>query len=195
MLELGSFDDARRKVLAEAQSRLAGIKRVVAEPYESIDAAMTALSTVRRQAQEYLNQIQHEQMMIAAAEWLVRHSAGGVPLRWLWNPRHSGDRGGPDLVGLEGDAMRVCAEVSAQEDAVGVVDAQMRRALIRLAGQEGRRFYFVRTVSMKRRAVTKIVKAGWDIAVVHITLQPDLPGLVQNAPLASLAATRSAVAR
>jgi hypothetical protein len=195
MLELGSFDDARRKVLADAQRTLAGIKRVVAEPTDSIDATMAVLSTVRRQAQEYLNQIQHEQMIIGAAEWLVRHGVAGVPLRWLWNPRQSGDRSGPDLVGLEGDATRVCAEVGAQEDAVGVVDAQMRRALAKLTEMEGRRFYFVRTASMKRRAVTKIVKAGWDIAVVQIALQPDLPGFIQGVPLTSLAATRGADAR
>jgi hypothetical protein len=195
MLELGSFDDARRKVLADAQRTLAGIKRVVAEPTDSIDATMAVLSTVRRQAQEYLNQIQHEQMIIGAAEWLVRHGVAGVPLRWLWNPRQSGDRSGPDLVGLEGDAARVCAEVGAQEDAVGVVDAQMRRALAKLTEMEGRRFYFVRTASMKRRAVTKIVKAGWDIAVVQIALQPDLPGFIQGVPLTSLAATRGADAR
>lgn len=195
MLELGSLDDARRKVLADAQRTLAGIKRVVAEPTDSIDATMAVLLTVRRQAQEYLNQIQHQQMIISAAEWLVRHGVAGVPLRWLWNPRQSGDRSGPDLVGLEGDVTRVCAEVSAQEDAVGVVDAQMRRALTRLTEMEGRRFYFVRTVSMKRRAVTKIVKSGWDIAVVQIALQPDLPGLIQSAPLTSLAIARVADAR
>jgi hypothetical protein len=65
-------------------------------------------------------------------------------------------------------AARICAEVNALEEPVGVIDAQMRRALAKLAALDGRRYYFVRTSSMKRRAVTKVLKAGWDIAVVQV---------------------------
>lgn len=163
------------------------MKRALDEPAESIDDTVELLTRIRRQAQDHLNHIQHQQMIVCAAEWLVRHGVAGVPLRWLWNPTQSGERGGPDLVGLEADDVRVCAEVSAVDEPVGVVDTQMRRALTKLAAMEGRRFYFVRTVSMKRRAVTKVVKGGWDIAVVQIALQPDLSMLPQGSPRLSLA--------
>ena len=87
-----------------------------------------------------------------------------------------------------GETIRVCAEVNALEEPVGVIDAQMRRALARLATLEGRRFYFVRTASMKRRAVTKVVKAGWDIAVVQIPTGALGPSLAFGGTLTSLAA-------
>jgi len=186
MLELGSFDDARRRVLAEAQKTLAGLNQLMSEPAESIDDTVELLTGIRRQVQEHLNHIQHQQMIVCAAEWLVRHSVAGVPLRWLWNPRQSGERSGPDLVGLEGEVVRVCAEVNAVDEPIGVVDSQMRRGLTRLAAMEGRRFYFVRSVSMKRRAVTKVVKDGWDIAVVQIALQPE-PRLLPRVSAFSLA--------
>jgi hypothetical protein len=185
MLELGSFDEARRGVLADAQRALAGIKRVAAEPAESIATTIAVLTGVRKQAQDCLHQIQHRQMIISAAEWLVRQRTGGESLRWLWNPR-STDHEAPDLVGLEGNAVCICAEVNALEEPVGVIDAQMRRALAKLAAMEGRRFYFVRTASMKRRAVTKVVKAGWDVAVVQISPQPELIATSRGVPLGSL---------
>jgi hypothetical protein len=171
MLELGTFEEARTKVLADAQRLLAGIRRVVAEPIDTVEAGLAVLTNVRKQAHEHLSQIQHEQMIVCAAEWLVNHGIATASTHWRWNPRHSSDHAGPDLLGLEGDAVRLCAEVNALEEPVGVIDAQMRRALTKLAALQGRRFYFVRTASMKRRAVTKVVKGGWDIAVVQLALQ------------------------
>jgi len=103
-LNSGSFDDARRKVLADARKSLTSLNRVMAEPAESIDDTVELLTGVRRQVQEHLNHIQHQQMIVCAAEWLVRHGVAGGALRWLWNPRQSGERGAPDLVGLEGEA-------------------------------------------------------------------------------------------
>ncbi len=189
MLELGTFEEARSKVLANAERLLAGVRRVVAEPIESIDSGIAVLTSLRRQTHEHLSQIQHEQMIVCAAEWLVNHGIAGPALHWQWNPRHATDHAGPDLLALEGAAVRLCAEVNALEEPVGVIDAQMRRALSKLAAMQGRRFYFVRTASMKRRAVTKVLKAGWDIAVVQIPLQPVAPSLPLAMPLTSLATT------
>jgi hypothetical protein len=174
MVELGTFEDARRQVLANAQRQLASLKRALADPVESVDAASALLSSLRRQAHEHLNQIQHEQLIVAAAEWLVAHGVAGATTLWHWNARSRSDHAGPDLMGSEDGVVRVCAEVNALEEPVGVIDAQMRRSLARLASLDGRRFYFVRTTSMKRRAVTKVVKAGWDVAVVQVSSQVSL---------------------
>ncbi|HTN49784.1 MAG TPA: hypothetical protein VMK32_10170 [Burkholderiaceae bacterium] len=187
MLELGTFEDARRRVLSNAERMLLGVKRVVAEPIDSVEGGIALLSSVRKQAHEHLNQIQHEQMIVCAAEWLLQHGVATAATRWLWNPRHGADHAAPGLLGKEGDTVRVCAEVNALEEPVGVIDAQMRRGLARLAAIEGRRFYFVRTASMKRRAVTKVVKTGWDIAVVQLSLRSAGPTLALGAPLTSLA--------
>lgn len=175
MVELGTFEDARRQVLGNVQRQLAGLRRVLAEPVETVEAAALLLGSLRRQAHEHLNQIQHEQLIVAAAEWLVAHGAGSADTIWHWNPRSRADHAGPDLMGSECGVVRVCAEVNALEEPVGVIDAQMRRALAKLASLDGRRFYFVRTTSMKRRAVTKVVKAGWDVAVVQVSAQASLP--------------------
>lgn len=190
MLELGTFEEARSKVLANSQRLLAGIRRVVAEPIDTVEAGIAVLTNVRKQAHEHLSQVQHEQMIVCAAEWLVNHGIANAATHWRWNPRHSSDHAGPDLLGLEGDTVRLCAEVNALEEPVGVIDAQMRRALSKLAALQGRRFYFVRTASMKRRAVTKVVKAGWDIAVVQVPLQP----ATASPPLALSLTTLTAVA-
>jgi hypothetical protein len=186
MQDLGSFEDARCSVLADAQKTLAGIRSAAAQATESVAATIAVLTGVRKQAQDCLHQIRHQQMIVSAAEWLVRHRAGDESLRWLWNPR-SADRGAVDLVGLEGDAVAVCAEVNALEEPVSVSDTQMRRSLLKLAAMNGRRFYFVRSASMKRRAVTKVVKAGWDIAVVQIAAQWELPSTAHAVSLVSLA--------
>jgi hypothetical protein len=175
MVELGTFADARSQVLANTQRLLAALKRALNEPVASVDEGVLLLGSVRRQAHEHLNQIQHEQLIVAAAEWLVAHGVGTRDTIWHWNPRSRSDFGGPDLMGSDGGVLRICAEVNALEEPVGVIDAQMRRALAKLASLDARRFYFVRTTSMKRRAVTKVVKAGWDIAVVQVAAQPALP--------------------
>ena len=68
--------------------------------------------------------------------------------RWQWSPRSGGDAQ-LDLVGRDGDSIVACAQVAAAEEPGGMVDAQMRRALARLAASDGRRHYFVRTAAMK----------------------------------------------
>ena len=191
MLELGTFEEARSKVLANAQRLLAGIRRIVAEPVDTVEAGIVVLTNVRKAAHEHMSQVQHEQMIVCAAEWLLNHGIATAAVRWQWNPRHSSDHAGPDLLGLEGDTVRICAEVNALEEPVGVIDAQMRRALTKLAALQGRRFYFVRSSSMKRRAVTKVVKAGWDIAVVQMPLQSATAKLPPALTLTSLAAATS----
>jgi hypothetical protein len=187
MLELGSFEDARRKVLANSQRLLLGVKRAVAEPIDSVDAGLSMLASLRRQAHDGLIHIQRDQMIICAAEWLVTHGVASSATCWHWNPRTSAEPAGPDLIGRDGDAATICAEVAASEEPVGVIDAQMRRALAKLASMDGRRFYFVRSVSMKRRAATKVIKAGWDIAVVQIALLTSVQPAPAAVPLTSLA--------
>src|SRR4029453_13888834 len=105
--------------------------RGVAEPIESIDAGMSLLSSLRKQAHEHLHQIQHEQMIVCAAEWMANHDVGSPAIRWGRNPRHSNDHASPSLIGMENDEVRVSAEISAMEEPVGVIDAQMRRTLTR----------------------------------------------------------------
>jgi hypothetical protein len=169
MVELGTFAEARSQVLANAQRQLQALRRALAATVESVEEGALLLGSVRRQAHEQLNQLQHEQLIVTAAEWLVAHGIGSADTVWHWTPRSRSDHAGPDLMGSAAGGARIVAEVNALEEPVGVIDAQMRRALAKLAALDGRRYYFVRTSSMKRRAVTKVLKSGWDIAVVQVT--------------------------
>jgi len=134
-------------------------------------------------------------MIVCAAGVLVRHGVAGVPLRVALESRVSpASRAAPDLVGLEGEAVRVCAEVSAVDEPVGVV-GHADAAWADTARRDGRASLLLRAVvSMKRRAVTKVVKGGWDIAVVQIALQPETQLLPRVSALslagASLAGNR-----
>jgi hypothetical protein len=161
------FEHARRELLADVQRRLLMLQRMNSEPVESIDDAMTRLHLLRRQALDDLNEIQRDYLLVLAAEWLVAHGMAAASTRWQLKPR-AGGADLPPLVGRDGDIVTISAEVNASDEPIGAIDAQMRRVLFRLSTMPGRRFYFVRSASMKRRAVTKVIKAGWDVAVVQL---------------------------
>lgn len=181
MRELGSFEEAHGRALAGAQRLVAGVQRVVAEPVDSVADGIALLASLRKLAHDQLMVLQREQMIIGAAQWLVRNGMAGAGTRWQWSPRPGGDAQ-LDLVGRESDSIVACAQVAAAEEPGGMVDAQMRRALARLAASDGRRHYFVRTAAMKRRAATRVAKEGWDIAVVQLA-----------APLTSMVDERAAL--
>jgi hypothetical protein len=62
----------------------------------------------------------------------------------------------------------VSAEASTSEKPKGILDSRMRKTLERLSRMDGRRFYFVSTDEMVKRAETKIRKAKWPIKVVKV---------------------------
>lgn len=181
MRELGSFDEAHGRALAGAQRLVAGVQRVVAEPVDSVADGIALLASLRKLAHDQLMVLQREQMIIGAAQWLVKNGMADPGTRWQWSPRSGGDAQ-LDLIGHDGERVVACAQVAAAEEPGGMVDAQMRRALSRLAASDGRRHYFVRTAAMKRRAATRVAKEGWDIAVVYLA-----------APLTTMADARAAL--
>ncbi len=169
------FAQARHELLADVQRRLHALQHLSSEPVDSIEDALVRLQLLRRQALDDLNEIQRDHLLVLAAEWLVAHGIATASIQWQLKPRP----GGADLsqlVGREADAVTICAEVNPAEEPAGAIDAQMRRELFRLSAMPGRKFYFVRSATMKRRAVTKVIKAGWDVAVVQ---------LAHDGPLAS----------
>lgn len=181
MRELGSFEEAHGRVLAGAQRLVAGVQRVVAEPVDSVADGIALLASLRKLAHDQLMVLQREHMIIAAAQWLVKNGLADPATRWQWSPR-PGSETPLDLIGRAGERVVASAQVAAAEEPGGMVDAQMRRALARLAASDGRRHYFVRTATMKRRAATRVAKEGWDIAVVQLA-----------APLTTMAGERAAL--
>jgi len=168
MQTLGSFDDAHAKVLRDTQHCLSLINRLSATECASVEAGIAILDRLRREAYEDLNQIQHEHLIVSAAEWLERNLNLGPGLTWSWNPRQTGDNTEPDLRGTRSGTVVLSAEVTTSERPVGTIETRMKSTLAKLAEMDGLRYYFVRSSSMAQRATTKVTKAGWQITVVNL---------------------------
>lgn len=166
MDRLGPFNEAHQKVLADAKRSLDTIRRLSSLPCESTEASIDVLRRLRQETYEDLNQIQHEHLIIRAAEWLSASSAASNEVAWFWNPRQTGDSSEPDLRGMLSGRVEVSAEVTTSERPVGTIDTRMQQTLAKLARMDGKKFYFVRTGDMRQRAATKAAKGGWAIEVV-----------------------------
>ncbi|HQR76602.1 MAG TPA: hypothetical protein PLR35_09265 [Burkholderiaceae bacterium] len=158
---------------------------------ESIQDGVAQLTALREQAYDNLVQLQRAQLIVRAAEWLLEHDLGNTDTRWQWNPRRPADQDEPDLQGSAGERIIVSAMVAASHLADSALDARLRRSLSKLASLPGKKFLFVDTTSLKRRAVTRILLASWDISVVQIALR-DAPAASATRTLTSFPAGASA---
>lgn len=114
------------------------------------------------------HQIQHEHMILLAADWLIREGRCDARTEWSWNPRQTGDNTEPDLRGCLDGAITVSAEITTSKKPDGVIATRMAGTLQKLSQMQGALFYFVRTDSMSNRARTKTKKAQWPIEVVRL---------------------------
>lgn len=165
---LGTFADARVKVLADVQRFLRTVQRVVATPISDVESGIAVLKQVRGETYEDLNQIQHEFMIVCAAEWLVTQKRCPTDTLWSWNPRQTGPADEPDLRGEHGGIVVSSAEITTSVSPRGLIDSRMQSTLRKLSTMAGERFYFTASPSMCRRAQTKILKGGWQIEAVHL---------------------------
>src|SRR5262245_17865127 len=97
MNNLGTFAEARRKVLADVQRFLTTVREISAMSIRTPEAGIATLALLRRETYEDLNQIQHEYMIVCAADWLVQKARCPADTNWLWNPRQTGNDTEPDL--------------------------------------------------------------------------------------------------
>lgn len=170
MDRLGTFADASNKVLADIQRCIARVQALSAQPFETASAGVGVLQALRRETYEDLNQIQHEHLILRAAQWLLAENICRTDTEWFWNPRQTGNHEEPDLRGVEGAQVVVSAEITTSERPQGVIDTRMQRTLAKLARTEGAKFYFVCTEAMRQRASIKIAKAGWPIQAVALAV-------------------------
>ncbi len=183
MLELGTLDDARRKILNDARRAVLAVRRIESPPVESIQDGIAQLTALREQACDSLAQIQRAQLIVRAAEWLLAHDLDDLEARWHWNPRRPADQDEPDLQGSSGEQVVVSAMVAASQLADSAIDARLRRALARLASMPGRKFLFVDTSALKRRAATRVLLASWEIRVVQIAAHDAAVGGPAGTPI------------
>jgi hypothetical protein len=174
MERLDIFHDARRKVLVDAARLLATVQRVAATPVVTVEGGIAVLKKLRAEVYEDLNQIQHEFMVICAAEWLLAHERCPPDTIWSWNPRQTGRGDEPDLCGEHGGTVVISAEITTSVEAKGKIDSRMRDTLRKLSSMIGQRFYFTASPAMCQRARTKILKGGWSIEAVYLTAAEDV---------------------
>lgn len=173
MLELGTLEEARSKILENAQRAVLAVRRLEGVP-ESIADGITQLTVLREQAHESLTHIRRAQLIVRAAEWLLAHDYGNSATRWQWCPRRASDPAEPDLQGGDG-TVTLSAMVVATCATEGSGETQLRRSLAKLSTMPGKKFLFVDTTALKRRAVTRVLMTSWDISVVQIA-EPDAAG-------------------
>lgn len=170
MNPIGTFDEAHRKVLADIRRCLLRIQALSALPFETDEEGVGILQQLRGETYEDLNQVQHEHLIVRAAEWLIAEGKCPADTEWSWNPRQTGDHEEPDLRGTQGASILISAEITTSQNPVGEIDLRMRKTLAKLAKTEGTKYYFVRTEAMAQRANTKVSRAGWPITVVRLAV-------------------------
>jgi len=168
MKPLGSIKSASDDVLKDARKLLESLHvHAVHEPTTAAEA-IKSLKHIRQEIYESLNQIQHEYLIIQAAKWLQIYDPTLVEASWLWNPRQTGGYNEPDLAVVRREANLISAEITTSTDPKGLIDSRMRDTLAKLSQMQGKKFYFVLTEKMRRRAQTKVSKSEWDINIVVI---------------------------
>ena len=168
MERLGSLTDARSKVLSDVNRLLNVVQRVASTSVTSVESGIAVLKELRAETYEDLNQIQHEYMILCAADWLVAQNRCPPDTVWSWNPRQTGLADEPDLRGECKGVVVVSAEITTSTEPKGLIDSRMRDTLLKLSTMAGQRFYFTSSAAMCQRARTKTRKAGWQIETVHL---------------------------
>lgn len=160
--------EAENKVLSNARKCLKDIRGLVKDNPSSVLQGVNTLKTLRQAVYEDINQIQHEEMILRAVRFLQDSDFKGRAVDWYWNPRQTGDVSEPDLRGLIVGEVVVSAEITASENPVGTIDSRMASTLKKLNDMPGRKYYFVRTHAMEQRAMTKVAKNRYSVAVRRI---------------------------
>lgn len=158
----------RRRILADIQQLARNVARVVEGDIANLVQGIEVLGALRKTAYEDLNQLQHEALILEAAV-MLEHELGATNIEWSWNPRQTGLLDEPDLRGAVNGETALSVEATASESPDGAIDTRMRHTLQKLSVMPGRKVYCVRTEAMRRRAQTKVCKAGYDIKVRLVT--------------------------
>ena len=174
MKPLGSIESASNDILKNARNIIKSLyNHAVHEPI-TITEAIKTLKHIRIETYESLNQIQHEFLIIQAVKRLQTTDPTLVGASWLWNPRQTGSYDEPDLRAVHKEVNLVSAEVTTSAYPKGLIDSRMRDTLAKLSKMQGRKFYFVLTEEMRRRAQTKVTKNGWDINIIVINSDTEI---------------------
>ena len=168
MERITSVKLAKERLFAELQRYIARIRELVGKDVSSIEQGIAILRDLRKESYEDLNQIQHEGLILRAVQWFESSLSEGTVPDWYWNPRQTGDSTEPDLRGIRDGVVVVSVEATTSEEPKGSIDKRMRETLAKLNDMSGKRYYFVRTEQMAKRAKTKILNNDYQIKVVKL---------------------------
>lgn len=168
MEQIVDFQEAEEKILADIHACISRIRKTVDYEFSSTIDGIAVLSKLRQLTYEDLNQVQHEELVFRAAQFLSNSEFKGRNIKWFWNPRQTGNEFEPDLRATYNEEIALSAEVTTSERPIGTIDGRMRDTLKKLADMPGRKFYFVRTEEMENRAKTKVSKLSTSIKVLRI---------------------------
>ena len=121
------------------------------------------LEKIRVSHYEQLNQIQHALSIVLAAKEL-QFEFPRVDY-WTWHPKQTSHIDFADLTGYINGDVFLNAEITTSSKPIGTIDRHMKSTLESLSRKNGKKFYFVRTEVMKKRAITKIAKFECEIEV------------------------------
>lgn len=172
MERIGKFQAAEKKVLEGVKTLLSEVRSLVSRAPNSATEGVALLAQLRDIGYEDLNQIQHEYLILAAAKWLIDQETVSANVEWYWNPRQTGGAYEPDLRAKQNGKILVSAEITTSRRPIGTIVDRMKTTLGKLSKFPGKRFYFVRTESMSKKASALIKANKFKITVVclpHVT--------------------------
>lgn len=148
MDRLGTFAEAKVKVLSDVRRFLTTVQGLVTTPIDGVESGIAVLKQLRQETYEDLNQIQHEFMVVCAAEWLVAQAHCAPDTVWSWNPRQTGTAYEPDLRGEVDEIVVASGEITTSTEPKGLIDSRMRDTLQKLSVMDGQKFYFAPSRAM-----------------------------------------------
>ncbi|MDI6903849.1 MAG: hypothetical protein QMC77_08980 [Methanocellales archaeon] len=153
------------EVFKKVKMLILNIKKAIEDETLDLTVGIDILEVLRKDIYEDLNQIQHEAMILQAAQSINSNDFYGDNIDWYWNPRQTGLAEEPDLRGKIAGKIVVSAEITTSENPVGTIDTRMASTLKNLDKMPGKKIYFVRTETMEKRAKTKVSKCGYQIEI------------------------------
>lgn len=167
MTRIDNVADLEKGIFRGVRQLRDRLVELTSDDIKTVEDGLRFVRSVRDAVYEDLNQLLHEQLLLAAIRWLSAEGFGGKTV-WSWNPRQTGGSSEPDLEGVRQGRIIVSAEATASARPVGVIDGRMKATLVKLDAMSGMRFYFVTTRSMEQRANAKVSRLSLNVRVVLI---------------------------
>lgn len=169
MKPIGDFESERKTLLDKATNLIRGVSELVVgvERVDDLPEAVRILRGLREVCYENLNIIQHDAMILRAADWIKSKYYPRRDVEWCWNPRQTSKKGEADLHGKVAGKIVVSAEITTSKNAKGGIGKKMTQTLRKLNDVKypGRRVYFVQTEDMRRSAEAEVKEEGYEIDV------------------------------